>query len=134
MSLAAAKPEMAGIAASSSFTRMQNTASMGAQAARGAFWNILFSALNKLVAFGGQIALAWFLLPQDMGLAGIALAVTSIVSIASGTIPTILLIQHEGSFEENAGEIFWFSLMMNFAATVLLVALSPLAGHLFKDA
>jgi len=68
-----------------------------------------------------------------MGLAGLALAVTSIVSIASGTIPTILLIQHEGAFEENAGEIFWLSLAMNFTATLFLVAVSPLAGHLFKD-
>jgi PST family polysaccharide transporter len=133
MSLMASRSEMARVIAQPSFTRIQNTVSIGTQAAHGAFWNILFSVLNKLVAFGGQIALAWFLLPDDMGLAGIALAVTSIVSIASGAIPTILLIQHEGAFEENAGEIFWLSLAMNFTATLFLVAVSPLAGHLFKD-
>src|ERR1700678_4256701 len=100
MSRAASGSEMAGVVARPSFTRIEDTVSMGARAARGAFWSILFSALNKLVAFGGQIALAWFLLPEDMGLAGIALAVASIVSIASGTIPTTLLIQHEAVLEK----------------------------------
>ncbi len=133
MSPTISRQAAAGVVAPPSFMRIQNAASIGDQAARGAFWNILFSVLNKLVAFGGQIALAWFLLPEDMGLAGIALAVTSIVSIASGTIPTILLIQHEGSFEENAGEIFWFSLTANFAAALLLVSVSPWAGQLFND-
>src|SRR5712692_6224104 len=48
---------------------------VGAQAARGAFWTILFSVLNKCVTLGSQIALAWFLLPEDMGV--VALNVTA---------------------------------------------------------
>ena len=108
-------------------------ASLGTQATLGAFWTILFSALNKLVTFGGQIALAWFLLPEDMGLAGMALSVASIVSIVSGTNLTILLIQRKEAFEENASEIFWLSLAMNLAAALFLVTVSPLAGHLFEE-
>lgn len=112
---------------------MPRTASLGTQAVGGAFWTLLFSALNKVITFGGQIALAWFLLPEDMGLAGMALSVASIVSIVSGTNLTILLIQRKETFEENASEIFWLSLTMNIIATLFLVTVSPLAGHLFKE-
>ena len=133
MSPMVSESKMTGAIAPPSFAGNPDTVSISTQAAYGIFWNILFSVFTKLVAFGGQIALAWFLLPEDMGLAGIALAVVGIVSIASGTIPTILLIQHKGTFEENAGEIFWFSLAMNFTAALFLVAVSPVAGHLFRD-
>ncbi len=125
--------EIAGVIERPAFPVRPKSPSLETLATRGAFWSVLFSGLNKLVALGAQVGLAWFLLPKDMGIAGIALAISGIVSVASGTIPAILLIQHKGSLEERAGEIFWFSLTTSSLATLVLVGLSPLAGHFFKD-
>ncbi len=124
MSFIAVAPEMPATVA---------TSSVGAQATHGAFWTILFAGLNKLLAFGSQIALAWYLLPEEMGLVGMVLSITSIVSLVSGTNLKNLLIQRQGAFEENAGDVFWLSLTMNFSAAVLLAAFSPLAGQCFKE-
>jgi len=107
--------------------------SAGAQAAGGALWTVLFSLLNKVTAFGGQIALAWFLLPADMGLATIALSIAGIVSLVTGTNLKTLLIQRQDVLEENTSEVFWLSLTMNCAAALLLAALAPLAGHWFNE-
>jgi O-antigen/teichoic acid export membrane protein len=132
MNLAAPPPRMEASMLPSAPV-LAETISVGTQAAHGAFWNIFFSILNKAVAFGCQLGLAWFLLPEDLGLAGIALSLASIVSIVSGTNLAMLLVQTKDDFEENAREIFWLALTLNGTAALLLVAFAPFAGHLFKE-
>jgi O-antigen/teichoic acid export membrane protein len=128
----AAQPAVEAVMIPPGHSRME-TVSVAAHAARGAFWNILFSVLNKAVAFTCQLGLAWFLLPADMGLAGIALSIASIVSIVSGTNLAMLLSQTKDDFEENAREIFWLALTLNGTAALLLVLFAPVAGHLFHE-
>src|SRR5271154_469318 len=107
--------------------------SAGAQAVGGAFWTILFSSLNKVTAFGSQMALAWFLLPSDMGLAAIAISIASLVSLMTGTNLKTLLVQRQEALQENTSEVFWLSLAMNCAAALLLAVSAPLAGRWFNE-
>jgi O-antigen/teichoic acid export membrane protein len=106
---------------------------VGTQAARGALWTILFSALNKAVTLGAQTALAWFLLPEDFGLVALTLSITSFASLICGSNLKNLLIQRSAKFDEEAGQVFWLSLTLNVTAALLLMLFSPLAGLLFRQ-
>ena len=106
---------------------------LGSHTAHGAFWTILFSMLNKVVAFGSQIALAWFLLPADFGLVGMAFSVTSMAALISGMNLKAVLVQRQDRFEQDVGQVFWLSLVMGLTGTVLLAVAAPVAGIIFKD-
>ena len=108
-------------------------AALGKHTAHGAFWTILFSMLNKVVAFGSQIALAWFLLPSDFGLVGMAFSVTSMAALISGMNLKAVLIQRQDRFDQDVGQVFWLSLAMGLAGTMLLALAAPVAGIMFKD-
>ena len=90
--------------------KAKKAAPLGSRTASGAFWTILFSMLNKVVAFGSQIALAWFLMPKDGGLVGMALSITSIAVLLSGMNLKNVLIQRQEHFDRDAGQVFWLSL------------------------
>lgn len=100
---------------------------------RGAFWTILFSLFNKVVAFASQIALAWFLMPQDLGLVGMALSVCSIAALVSGMNLKAVLIHRQDTFDQDVGQVFWLSLAMGLVGTLFLVGAAPLAGHFFGN-
>src|SRR5690348_1271690 len=82
---------------------------IGAVTARGAFWTIALSLLNKAVAFGCQISLAYFLLPKDYGLVAMAVSATSIAGLVSGMNVKGVLFKKLDQFEENLGQAFWLS-------------------------
>lgn len=108
-------------------------ACVGARTAQGAFWTLLFSALSKVIALGSQIALAWFLVPEQIGLVALALSVTSVIALMLGGNLRNVLVQAQENFETQAGQVFWLSLAMNVAAALLLALLAPLAGWLFGE-
>ena len=108
-------------------------ARVGAQAARGAFWTLLFSIFNKVVALGSQIALAWFLIPEQIGLVAMALSVANLIALMLGGNLRSVLVQRQENFAAEAGQVFWLSLSMNTTAALLLAALAPVAGRLFHE-
>ena len=81
--------------ASPTLTSSAPVVSIGTRAAQGAVWTIIFSGLNKVVALASQIALAWFLLPKEMGLFATAMSVASVASIFSGGNLRSVVIQEE---------------------------------------
>lgn len=107
--------------------------SVGARTACGVFWTIGLAVLTKIVAFACQIALAWFLLPKDVGLVGMALSITSIAALISGMNLKNVLVQRQDRFDQDAGQVFWLSLVMGMAGSVLLIAAAPLAGRVYND-
>src|SRR2546430_5561367 len=103
--------------------------SVGTRAAQGAVWTIVFSGLNKIVALASQIALAWFLLPKEMGLFATAMSVASIASIFSGGNLRSVVIQDEQRNSAILSQVFWLSLVLNAVAGILVVAFwSPSGG------
>ncbi len=108
-------------------------AAIGGHAARGAFWTILFSAGSKLVTLGSQIALAWLLLPRELGLVALALSITCLASPLSASVLQRILIQRQRSADDEVGQAFWLALVMNVSGALVLLAASPVAALLFKE-
>ncbi len=106
---------------------------VGGQAARGAVWTLVFSILGKCATLGCQIGLAWFLTPEHFGLASLALSVTALTSITSGTNLRNILIQRRACFEAEAGQVFWLSLSLSAGAGLLLAASASAVARVFNE-
>ncbi len=106
---------------------------VGAHAASGAFWTVLLSALNKCLAMGSQLVLAYILLPADFGLVAMALSVTSLIAITNGTTLKSVLMQRMDRFEQYAPHAFWLALALNLGGALLLAILALIAGMVFKE-
>ncbi len=107
--------------------------SIGQKATLGAFWTTLSTILQKIVAMLGQIVLAWFLLPEDMGLVAMASSITGIAGVLTMSGLLDVLVQRSDHFEENAVHIFWLSLTVTGMVTLAVAALSPLASGIFGE-
>jgi len=111
----------------------QPVAPVGARTVRGAAWTILFATLGKGVTAAAQVALAWLLLPQDFGLAALALSCITIATVISGSAWRNLLVQSPRKFEEIAGQVFWLALAAGVAVAAALALIAPLAGGLLRQ-
>ncbi len=108
-------------------------ASLGRKAAHGALWTILFSLLNKGLALGSQIALAWFLVPDQFGVVALAISISSVVFVFSGTNLKALLIQRTEESSNDVSQVFWLSLSLNVTIAVCLAAAAPMIATWFGD-
>lgn len=106
---------------------------LGARSMRGAFWTTLFSLSLKVVSLLGQIALAWFLVPEEMGLVALTYSVTILFEWINGGGLADLLVQRRRGFERLACQVFYLLMATSFGAAILAVAASPLAGLMFRD-
>jgi O-antigen/teichoic acid export membrane protein len=110
-------------------------ASLGSHAMRGAFWNVLFSVLNKVTTFGGQIVLAWYLVPADMGLIALATSVSAMLSVISvaSLADTILQEKDEAKFLRDFGQIFWICNSINIGLAALCMLAAPWIGRAYHQ-
>ncbi len=100
---------------------------LGRHAVHGAFWNILFSVLNKATTFGAQMVLAWLLRPADFGLVALALAISGMLDVVSGSSLGSILVQQtdEAQFRADFGQVFWLINAINGCLALLTIALAP---------
>ena len=119
--------------ASPALTSSAPVVSIGTRAAQGAVWTIIFSGLNKVVALASQIALAWFLLPKEMGLFATAMSVASVASIFSGGNLRSVVIQEEQKNPVILSQVFWLALVLNAMAAILVAVFGTVAGGLFRE-
>ena len=110
-----------------------NPGPLGERSVRGAFWNIVSGAGTKLLGLASQIALAWFLVPDDLGLVAMAYAIAGVGSILMSSGIRDLLIQRTERFNQDASDAFWLSLALSTAAALVLSCLAPLAGMMFRE-
>jgi len=102
-------------------------------AVNGAFWNVGLAAVNKLLTTGGQVVLAWFLLPADMGLVAMAASATVIATLFSASGIDDLLVQRHAHYDQDAPQVLWISLGFNVVALAMVVGLAPFAARHFGD-
>jgi PST family polysaccharide transporter len=89
----------------------------------GALWNIAFPLLAKFLSFGGQIVLAWLLVPADIGLAGMAQSMAAFTAILSvGGLSDVLV--QRGRCREDAPHALWLSYGFTVATAVALAAIA----------
>jgi PST family polysaccharide transporter len=106
---------------------------VGRAFARGALWTVTCSLLSKGVTVVGQLALAWFLLPEDFGLVALALSITALAALFSAASLQNVLIQRQDRFTELAGQVFWLGTGLHLVAGLLIAALAPVAGWVSGD-
>ena len=83
---------------------------------------------SKLLRIASQIALAWFLLPKDFGVAAIALAAYGIASMLCAAPIYRKLVQLGKAYREYITEAVWFSFLIGvFMTAALAVLAKPLA-------
>jgi O-antigen/teichoic acid export membrane protein len=106
---------------------------LGRRAVRGAFWNILFSILNKVSTLGAQWVLAWLLLPADFGLVALATSISSLMDVVSVSSLGNILVQEtdEGRFRRDFGQVFWLINAINGALVLLTFAVAPWIGRAY---
>lgn len=93
-------------------------------AAHGAFWNVGLAVANKIVTLVGQIVLAWLLSPSDMGLAGMAVAMTGFTAFLSAGGIGDVLIQRK-RYEKEAGQGLWLSIVLSIFTASLIALMAP---------
>ncbi len=89
--------------------------------------------MAKVATLLGQVCIAWFLVPDDMGLVAMTMSIAMVVAVvARGGLSDVIVRQH-ARFEELAGPAFWLSMTLALSATVCVVALAPLAGMALEE-
>jgi teichuronic acid exporter len=106
---------------------------MRGAAVQGAFWSIALAVGNKAVTTVGQVALAWYLFPRDMGIVAMAASVVALATFFTASGIDDLLVQRHDSYEQDATQVFWLSLCFNVVAMAVAVALIPFAVRHFGD-
>jgi O-antigen/teichoic acid export membrane protein len=104
-----------------------------AHAVKGAFWNVFFALVNKGFTLVGQVVLAWFLLPSDMGLANTAQAMASFaVILSTGGLSDVLI--QRGRYEKEAGQALWLSFAFSTITGMIICGIAFLSPALGRPA
>jgi len=107
--------------------------SVGKRAASGALWTVICSAASKVVTLGGQILLAWFLVPDDMGLVAMAMSITTIIALFASAGLQDVLVQRQKELQKLVRSAFWLSLGLCALGALAIAGISPLAGAMFGE-
>ena len=124
------KPEKA-IGKESALEPASRADGLGTTVTSGAAWTILFSGGGKVASFLSQIVIAWFLLPEEMGLAVMALSVSAITSFLSAGHIKSVLVQRQRKFEDLIGHGFWLALLIGVGFSAVYIIAAPLLGAVY---
>ncbi len=103
------------------------------QTARGFVWVTIDTVLTKVVGVLAQMALARLLLPEDWGLVGLAFTVATFAELVAAAGFREVLMQRSRGFHLWANAAVWLSLVFGIAASLVMVALAPLASVFYKS-
>ncbi|HVZ15940.1 MAG TPA: oligosaccharide flippase family protein [Terriglobales bacterium] len=91
--------------------RASSGPSVGHRTTAGFVWMMITTLLARIVGFTFQIALARILLPKDWGLIAIVTSINGFASVIAGLGVKEMLIQRQGSFQQNLNAGFWLSVI-----------------------
>lgn len=108
-------------------------AGLGGRVVRGAAWFAVLIVFRAVSAVLTTAILARLLTPADFGYVAMAAVATDLVAmLCVFGIPSII-VQAPRLARIDLDSVFWFSLTIGAIATLLLVAISPLAAQAFKE-
>jgi len=88
---------------------------------------------SRVVTFVSQLMLAWFLMPADFGVIGLAYVITGLVSSIQSFGVDDVLLQRKTTFRFWAEQAFWLSLGLSALAACLVLVAAPFAAVIFKS-
>jgi O-antigen/teichoic acid export membrane protein len=92
----------------------------------GTFWTLIQTILMKLISFGGQIILAWILMPEDFGKIALVYTITNVSSLMQQFGLQDVLIKRGRAFN------LWYPLSFGLTSfiSVLSVFVAVLCGYI----
>jgi O-antigen/teichoic acid export membrane protein len=128
-----ADPTLASEPSAAPYDEAAAAPALGARSLRGAVWVTVCSLGNKVFSLVGQIALAWLLVPDEIGLVALALSVTSFFEwLTAGGLQDVL-IQRRATFDRDAGQVLYLSVAANVVAALLAISAAPIGALIFND-
>ncbi|MDB5405386.1 MAG: polysaccharide biosynthesis protein [Rhodospirillales bacterium] len=102
-------------------------------ASKGVFWFLCQTVASRVVQFLAQIILAWILSPADFGQVSLALAVATIVSACFNFGLEDVLLQRHRALRLWAGTVFWLSLAIGLAGSLILLIAAQVAARAYDE-
>lgn len=90
------------------------------------------TVLVRLVRFGGQLVLAWLLMPEDFGLFALAASLHQFISVLKNAGLRDILIQRESKLHVWANAAFWMSLALGATGMGIMLVAAPIMGWFFE--
>lgn len=109
------------------------SSSLADRSTRGLAWVTGATLLAKVVSTFGQIALAWFLLPQDFGAVGMAYSVMAFIAVFQQAGSAEVLLSRPKRFERWLRVAFWMNLVIGLGAMALVLGLAPVAAWAYGE-
>jgi O-antigen/teichoic acid export membrane protein len=106
---------------------------LGHRAGRGFVWQVGFTIGAKVFSTIGQIALAWFLVPNDFGLVAMTWTVLALAGLVQNIGVQDVLVQRHAHLRRWANPGFWMALSASILAMVMANAAIPLALRLYDE-
>lgn len=106
---------------------------LGRTARIGSAWAVGQSVGSKLASLLCQILIARFLLPEDMGVASMALSVFGLLLFLNPAIMSDVLIQRRTTLDRDAGPALWLTVLLSLATGAALLATAPLFAAWYRS-
>ena len=107
--------------------------SLGVSAAKGVFWVGGGQVLAQCIQMVTAICLARLLVPEDFGLFGMALVITSFSQIFSNFGIGTALVQKQSVNQSILSSCFWLNVMIGGVATLTLVLMAPFLADFYEE-
>jgi len=104
-----------------------------ASARRGSALAVLQTVVGKIAAAGSQFALAWFLVPDQMGVATFAISVNLMLTFLNPLIMSDVLLARRQTLDRDAAPAFWTLLWSAVLTTIFLLAVTPAIASWKED-
>lgn len=100
-------------------------------AANGVFFTVLGGVGIKLMSSLAQLALAWLLLPEDIGLAASAIAIANTAAVIQTGGLHVLLVSKRKGFASWGGQAFYVGILVNSILAITLICVAPKVASIY---
>jgi O-antigen/teichoic acid export membrane protein len=109
------------------------SASLGDSVTRSTLWTMAGGLATKAITLIGQLVLAWLLIPEDFGVAAMALSFASFAAVFSSASLKAVLVQRQREFYDLASDVVWLGFALHSMAAAAIFLAAPIAGRWFED-
>ncbi len=106
---------------------------MAQTASRGMVWMMLQTVVLKAAGSLSQIVLAYFLVPEEWGLVGLASTVMFIAGLIQQGGLRQVLVSRQKSFRLWSGQAVWLSMALGIASALFVAAVSPFTAQFYQQ-
>lgn len=99
----------------------------------GFVWSFLQVVLSKISGIVGQVCLAYFLVPDDMGMVSLAVTVSAFAGLMQKFGLRDVLIHRQAKFHLWQNAAFWLSLVIGLISALFMILAAPVAAYFYEQ-